>query len=71
MFICNGLAHVFDPRGHYIKGKQCQHVILKNKIYVCVQNNLAYFPFMHCPRVANRKARWSIESSQTVRTKLY
>ena len=30
------------------------------KICVCVQNNLAYFPFMHCPLVANWKMRWSI-----------
>ena len=26
----------------------------------CVQNNLAYFPFMHWPLVVNQKARWSI-----------
>ena len=32
---------------------------LKIKIWVGVQNNLAYFSFMHCPLAANRKARWS------------
>ena len=32
----------------------------RNATLCCVQNNLAYFPFMHCPLVANRKARWSI-----------
>ena len=46
----------FATRGQCIKGKQWN---LK-KICVCVQNNLAYFPFMHCPLVANWKTRWSI-----------
>ena len=50
----------FATRGHSIKGKQCQHVAFKNKICICVQNNLAYFPFMNWPLVANQKARWSI-----------
>ena len=27
---------------------------------VCVQNNLAYFPFMHCPVGTNRTVHWSI-----------
>ena len=53
-------AFWFANRGQCIKGKQCQHIAIKNKICVCVQNNLAYFPFMHYPLVANRKARWSI-----------
>ena len=51
---------VFATRGHCIKGKQCYYIAIRNKIIVCVQNNLAYFPFMHCPLVANRKTRWSI-----------
>ena len=46
-------AFVFATRGHCIKGKQCYHIVIKNKIYVCVQNNLAYFPLMRCPLVAN------------------
>ena len=29
---------------------------------VCVQNNLAYFPFIHCPLVANQKTRWYINT---------
>ena len=49
---------VFATKGHSIKDKQCQHIALKNKICVCVQVNLAYFPFL----VANRKVRWSIET---------
>ena len=35
----------------------------KSKICVCVQNNLAYFPFLRCSLVANRKTRWSIGSA--------
>ena len=53
----------FSTRGQWIKGKQCQHIAIKNKICVCVQNNLAYFPFMHCPLVLNQKVRWSIGKS--------
>ena len=53
-------AFVFATRGHCIKGKQFQHIAIKNKICVFVQNNLAYFPFMHCPLVSNQKALWSI-----------
>ena len=52
-------AFVFATRGHCIKGKQCYHIAIKNKICVCVQNNLAYFLFLHCPLMANWKARWS------------
>ena len=58
---------VFATRGHCIKGKQCQHVVLKNKISVCVQNNLACFPFLHYPLVANRKACWSITTKLWVK----
>ena len=50
---------VFATSGHCIKDKQCQHVAIKI-ICVFVQNNLAYFPFMHCPLVANPKPYWSI-----------
>ena len=46
-------AFQFATRGQCIKGKQCWHIAIKNKICVCFQNNLAYFPFMHCPLVAN------------------
>ena len=53
-------AFVFATRGHCIKGKQCYHIAIKNKRCVSVQNNLAYFPFMHCPLVANGKVSWSI-----------
>ena len=40
---------VFATKGHSIKDKQCQHIALKNKICVCVQINLAYFPFHVLP----------------------
>ena len=53
-------AFIFATRGQCIKGKQCQHITIKNQIFVCVQNNLAYFPFIHCPLVGNQKRRWSI-----------
>ena len=53
-------AFRFTTRVQCIKGKQCQHIANKNKICICVQNNLAYFPFMHCPLVLNQKAQWSI-----------
>ena len=53
-------AFVFVTRGHCIKGKQCQHIAIKNKICVCVQKNRAYFPFMHYPLVAKLKAWLSI-----------
>ena len=53
-------AFVFATRGHCIKDKQCQHLTIKNKISVCIQNNLSYFPFMHCPLVGKQKWRWSI-----------
>ena len=58
-------AFVFATRGNCIKGKQCQRIALKNQIYVCIQNNIAYFPFMHCPLVGNQKWRWSIGPIQS------
>ena len=45
----------FATRGHCIKGKQCY---LKQNM--CLRSKQAYFPFMHCPLVANQKTRWSI-----------
>ena len=36
----------------------------------CVQNNLAFFPFMHCPLVANWKTRWSIKVCHVTRNKV-
>ena len=51
---------VFATRGHCIKGKQCQRITIKNQNMSLCQNNLSYFPFMHCPLVANQKARLSI-----------
>ena len=39
-------AFQLATRGQCIKGKLCQHIAIKNKISFCVQNNLAYFPFM-------------------------
>ena len=53
-------AFVFATRGQCIKGKQCQHITIKNQIFDCIQNNLAYFPFMYCPLVGNQKWHWSI-----------
>ena len=54
----------FAARGQSIKGKQCNTLQFKTKyLCACVQNNLAYFPFMHCPLVANQKTRWSISPS--------
>ena len=47
----------FTTTWQCIKGKQ---YILQIKTKIGVQNNLAYFPFMHCPLVSNRKTRWSI-----------
>ena len=46
-------AFVFATRGHCIKGKQCQYITIKNQYMSLCSNNLAYFPFMHCPLVAN------------------
>ena len=39
------------------------HCNLKQNMCLCSHHNLAYFPFMHCPLVANQKTRWSICSS--------
>ena len=63
-------AFIFATRGQCIKGKLCQHITINNQIFVCIKNNLAYFPFMHCPLVGNQKARWSIGSkfSRRLRT---
>ena len=47
-------------QGTASKENSASTLVLNNKIFVCVQNNPAYFPFMHCPLVANWKARWSI-----------
>ena len=53
-------AFVFAARGHCIKGNNASTLQLKNKICVCVKNNLTYFPFIRWPLVANRKVGWSI-----------
>ena len=51
----------FATRWQCIKRQQCYHISIYNKIRGYVQNNLSFFPFMHCPLVANWKTRWSIE----------
>ena len=59
-------AFIFATRGQCIKGKQCQHITIKNQIFVCVQNNLAYFPFMHCPLVGNQNPfLWILTTSNS------
>ena len=59
-------SFVFVTRGKCIKGKQCQRITIKNQIFVCVQNNLAYFPFMHCPLVGNQNPfLWILTTSNS------
>ena len=50
-------AFVFATREHFIKGKNDCALQLRIEICLCIENNLAYFPFMQCSLVAKSKAR--------------
>ena len=58
-------AFVFAARGHCIKGKQCQHITVKNQNMSLGSKQSSLFSFYARTLVANWKAQWSIIFEKT------